>query len=270
MTFAAAVSMGCGGPEAPVDAGRLEGGDGRADAAGVHEDLGSPGDSGVPEDALVTAADAGSESSETAPRFLSFGANRSSLSQGESVRIVALVTDPQGIDDLIGGELLLGSINLGAFATGAQEGAYEISLSWQDMQDAQAIEFPYGETEERVLTARFYDQAGQNATRDLILTMTCNGEAACNGACIDTMSDHNNCGACGSVCGACSRGECPACLAPVTGNCFEVCGSRGLACDPSCSTTVWGSPDCSGRARKYTCGALINSYQYGSIRCCCG
>lgn len=161
---------------------------------------------------LETVADAEVEALETPPGFLSSGANRSSLSEGQAMRIVALVTDPLGIDALISGELLLGPISLGAFATGAREGAYEISISLQELQDARAIEFTYGGTEDRGLTARFVDQAGHDAARDLTLTLTRNAEAACNGACVDTVSDPNSCGACGGVCGAYSRGECPACL----------------------------------------------------------
>ncbi|HKP59048.1 MAG TPA: hypothetical protein VJV78_20140 [Polyangiales bacterium] len=56
---------------------------------------------------------------------------------------------------------------------------------------------------------------------------TCNGTACvcpngeCNGVCVDTRSDKNNCGQCGKQCDSCSNGNCS-------------CGANELACDSGC------------------------------------
>lgn len=81
-----------------------------------------------------------------------------------------------------------------------------------------------------------------------IITPTCSvGQASCNGgACQDILSDPNNCGTCGNVCGSgstCSNGECsaPTCagstcddLGSCQGDCFcfETADGTGF-CGPS-------------------------------------
>lgn len=47
----------------------------------------------------TTAADGG-------PVFLSFSTNVGKITQGESVTFTALLTDPDGVDDIVGGSLL--------------------------------------------------------------------------------------------------------------------------------------------------------------------
>ncbi|CAM2802991.1 Stigma-specific protein, Stig1 [Legionella steigerwaltii] len=78
------------------------------------------------------------------------------------------------------------------------------------------------------------------------------GTIACNGSCVNTQTDNNNCGACGNVCSTgstCSSGQCVAqCIAPFTlcnGTCVNAqtdsnnCGSCGIVC-PSGSTCSGG------------------------------
>jgi hypothetical protein len=47
----------------------------------------------------------------------------------ESITFTAVLTDPDGIDDLIGGSLTNadGSIQYGAFVTSGQEGSYSLT-----------------------------------------------------------------------------------------------------------------------------------------------
>jgi hypothetical protein len=70
------------------------------------------------------------------------------------------------------------------------------------------------------------------------------GKVNCSGACVDTKSDPNHCGACGTSCasglkcsgGNCLDGDCPAGKSECSGSCVELqkdpnhCGSCGTAC----------------------------------------
>jgi hypothetical protein len=145
-------SSGCGG-----------GGDG--DDSGLDAGLSEPG------------------SNEHAPRFLSLGTNSLSITQGQSVVFTAVLTDPDGIDDLIGGSLTSpdGAIQYGAFATGSQEGAYSLSLSWSEMN--QAVDITFGTMEARDFRAVFFDVDGNAIEKNVTVKLTCNGKAACRGTC---------------------------------------------------------------------------------------
>jgi hypothetical protein len=138
-----------------------------------------------------------------APQFLSFAANVSTLFEGESVIFTAVVTDPNGIDDVIGGSLRDDDGNTyGAFVTSGQEGAYEMTLSWGQIQQVAPIDFPYGSARTRTFVAEFFDADGHMATADTPLDLTCsNGVAGCDGDCVDTMNDFDACGSCDTSCG---------------------------------------------------------------------
>jgi|GEM_PF-1744282 len=144
--------------------------------------------------------DAGSGSG--APVFLSLAANTTTINAGESLVITAVLTDPDGIDDLIGGNLVApdSGASYGAFATSASEGSYTLSLGWGELATVQAIEAP--ETGiERTFRAVFYDQSGAEATQDLTVTLRCdanNDRVLCNSECADLATDSDHCGACGS------------------------------------------------------------------------
>jgi hypothetical protein len=139
---------------------------------------------GDSDDGSATDAGAGGgASNEHAPRFLSLGTNTMSITEGGDVNFTAVVTDPDGIDDLIGGSLTSpdGTIQYGAFATASQEGAYSLSLSWRDMNEVESITF--GTMEQRVFRAVFFDVAGNSAEQNLTIKLTCEGRAACDGDC---------------------------------------------------------------------------------------
>ena len=76
---------------------------------------------------------------------------------GTKLIISAVVTDPDGIEDLIGGQLLAPSGQAyGSFASSSQEGAYSITLTWQDLNAVEKmIADPVGS---RALIAKFFDQ----------------------------------------------------------------------------------------------------------------
>jgi hypothetical protein len=172
------------------------------------------------------------------PQILSLSTNVNRITESESFRISAIVTDPDGIDDLIGGELVNEQgASLGTFSTNAQEGAYEMIVSWADIDDSDPIEL-YADLD-RPLLARFYDVAGHTAQRIVTITLYCQEGAACDGHCTDVTEDVDNCGVCGDVCNdvpslygpACSSGACVAetsCVPAGPQDCDDICAFSGL------------------------------------------
>lgn len=200
----------------------------------------------------LVVVDAGGDSTEggivppppddpSAPTFLSFGSDTQRLTQGQSVTITAVVTDPDGIEDVIGGTLVSenGLIHYGAFATGSQEGSYALALSWEKIDQAETIEF-VSETS-RIFVAEFFDQAGHRSRRKLELVLHCKGQAACTGQCTDLANSSTHCGNCGNdvsplVCRE-SKAACEnTSLTPCDGKCVSLysddrnCGSCGNDC----------------------------------------
>ncbi len=166
------------------------------------------------------------------PEIISFSSNRSTLSERDTATLSAVVTDPDGVSDLIGGVLLDPSTNTvyGTFtATGA--GTFSIDVSWNTLNPVRAIEFSSSTT--RVLRGRFFDQGGLEALGDVTLTLRCNtaGDAACDGQCAfercngscqrtSSFTDANNCGGCGV---RCSSGICQ----PDNNDVFSCLGGGG-------------------------------------------
>lgn len=176
---------------------------------------------------------------ENAPVFLTLSANVTQITEGESVTFTAILTDPDGVDDIVGGSLLdaNGAIDFGPFVAAGQEGTYSIILSWAQIHQAVPIHFE-NMAESRTFSARFFDQAANSATKSLGLSLQCAGGSACDGACTDLASDGANCGTCGHICTSmgCDAGSCtPAwsgCFTPADGfvNCAQMCQSVGQAC----------------------------------------
>ncbi len=178
---------------------------------------------------------------------MTFSTNAARITEGEEIVFTAVVTDPDGINDLIGGSLRNPDTGAtyGAFATTASEGAYELTLSWADIHRTQTIEF----TEEtpRTFRANFFDQAGNIARETITLALHCEGLGACDGDCINRTTPAN-CGACGNQCDAfqvCQDSACT-CAAPrlqCNNNCIDPgddianCGACGIACrsDQTCA-----------------------------------
>ena len=150
----------------------------------------------------------------SAPHIIAFSTNVASISDGELVNFTAVVTDPDGIEDLIGGTLEgeTGAV-FGSFTTTAQEGAYSLGLSWGQINQVEPIEFAAGEGTTRVFTARFYDQSSLQTAAEVTIALACDDVllGACDGSCIDTQESVQHCGACGFACAeiaGCCEGVC--------------------------------------------------------------
>lgn len=182
-------------------------------------------------DSTPTSGDSTTAPVEGAPVIISLQTNVSKITAGESVIFTAVLTDPDGVDDIVGGTLsdASGQIGYGPFVAAGQEGTYSISLSWEAMQQAGAIQFE-GMDLARVFRAEFYDQDVHKVQQDVELMLTCAEGSACDGVCINIMTDKESCGSCGAVCvGGCEGGAC----APKWGECILL-GDGHDTCNAYC------------------------------------
>lgn len=193
-------------------------------------------------DDTMTAPTAGTTSTgENAPVFLTLSTDPGAITEGETLTFTAILTDPDGVDDIVGGSLLNadGSTEFGAFVAAGQEGTYSFTLSWAQLHQADAIHFE-NIAETRVFNARFFDQAANSTTKTVSVSLQCPGGSACGGTCTDLASDAANCGQCDHSCSlACEGGQCgPAwseCILSDEGftTCAQICQSFGEACAES-------------------------------------
>ncbi len=203
-------------------------------------------------DTTPTSGDLTTAPTEGAPVFLSLQTNVSKITAGESVIFTAVLTDPDGVDDIVGGTLSDegGMIGYGPFVAAGQEGTYSITLSWDDMQQAEAIEFE-GMDLGRVFRAEFYDQGAHKVYQDVNVILTCAEGSACDGVCTDIMTSAEHCGTCARPCaGGCEGGMC----APKWGEClimssgFDTCAMYCASVREACVENGCGPNDGTIRA----------------------
>lgn len=241
------VVAGCGGDISPkgkspglsINAGTNQGTGG---------DAGAQPDSGPTDDDGGVNLPDGSMSSEDAPQIIELTASPTRITETTRTTLSAVVTDPQGSDDVVAVRLLeqSSSAALGNFAADGG-GAYSISVSWNDLQNN--IDIRFDGSMSVILTAEAIDSGGERSTRSLSLRLECSeamsacggtcGQTSCAGACVDEgdlAGDNDNCGACGNACSGrdiCSGDEC---VDPVfaTGACTSDSDCGGIA--GSCGT----------------------------------
>jgi hypothetical protein len=217
-----------------------------------------------------------------APVLLAFGTSATEVSEGESVVFSAVVTDPDGIDDVIGGVLRTdaGAI-LGAFATAENEGAYSLSITWAELDQQQDITFASGGSQVRNFVAEFFDQTGRSVTHAASVTVTCHGKGACDAHCIDLQNDDLNCGTCGNKCDAlhvCGVGNCisaSSCV-PKQASCDVICQGMGKTCVDKCfqnngtgfGAKVYPLAACGGTSVVTFCAQNLATAT--TVQCCCG
>jgi hypothetical protein len=295
LSFMLALLIGCGGPsiepKGPEDDSTIiitddddgtNNNDGRDDGADDDNSStnNSPDDPPDPTNNNTTDGEDGEDDGDDqnepgAPRILRFDANVERITEDQSVKFTAVVTDPDGIDDLIGGTLSdadSGSA-YGSFSTAAQEGSYSLTLTWDDLSDVELISF--SDSERRTFEAEFYDVAGNTVTETLSIELHCHGYSACGSACgwtacqgycvPEPLDSRDNCGSCGNECapGAyCdTSGDTPTCACPgreeiCNGECTDTwndpnnCGACGNTCNTrGCTQGFCGcfdDQDCSG------------------------
>ena len=240
--FALVVLAACGtAPIAPCGLGTHE-----EDGFCVADD--APAAVIPPATAPATTEPTGSVPSDPqSPNILSISSNLTRMTDDDVLNIVAIVTDPDGIEDLIGGELIAeDGASYGAFATSAQEGAYEIVLTWSDLDTVRTIEFE-GDLARR-FGVRFYDVAGHVVDQEYVVDLYCDSGAACDGSCTDLTADEQNCGSCGRTCDdtqfadSCQQSSCVVtseCTNERLLSCDEVCSAQGLGPCVEASWDYW-------------------------------
>ncbi len=158
---------------------------------------------------------------------MSLTTNVEAMGPGDTLVISAVVTDPDGVDDLLGGLLFGadGQTAYGAFESNAP-GSYELSLTWAQLHTFEPIEAPAGGGS-RTFRATFFDQSGSSVSRDLSVEFRCDtpSDAICSGECADLQSDPDHCGACGN--------SDPDGILPCVGGRLE-CGAEALLCEGVC------------------------------------
>lgn len=172
-------------------------------------------------------------SADGAPFIISFSTNVSQITEGESVIFTAIVSDPDGLDDIAGGSLFTedGAFSYGPFVAAGQEGTYSITVSWGQIDQVATIAFEDLQIE-RVFRVEFFDKEGHVAAKNTSITLHCDGGGACDGSCKDFQSDGVNCGGCGKTC---SSGCADAMCLPALGECID--SESGFStCDAYCQT----------------------------------
>ncbi|MEZ4449606.1 MAG: hypothetical protein R3B09_09005 [Nannocystaceae bacterium] len=186
----------------------------------------------------TSSVSTGSESTTSAsgaPFFISFSTNVGQITEGEAVIFTAIVSDPDGFDDIAGGILFTedGAFSYGPFVSAGQEGTYSITVTWAAINQVTPIEFERFNFD-RMFRAEFFDKEANKVTKNVSITLHCDGGGSCGGICTDLQKDGGNCGACGKSCdGGCSDAKC----LPVFGECIMV--TDGFAtCDEYCESVA--------------------------------
>jgi hypothetical protein len=181
------------------------------------------------------------------PKILNLSSNVKALESGDSLVLTAVVTDPDGIDDLIGGTASdsVNSATYGAFATSAQEGSYSITLPWAAIQQVRTIDTPSGGAD-RGFVATFFDVDGHQVSATITIHLQCKNNAAlgvCKGVCVDLSKSVEHCGKCNNKVtytgGSCNSGQ-PGCPKPL-----GLCGTACLDLSKNLSNCGKCNHDCS-------------------------
>src|SRR5262249_5915805 len=121
---------------------------------------------------------------------------------GQSVFLTVIATDPNGIADLIGGvvETPMGA-TYASLISSADEGAYEVDLSWDELNLTEPVDIPPNGLVLRDFKIVMFDQGGASAeaTVSVSLKGAFAGWAVCNGTPVDPLSQEH-CGACDFSC----------------------------------------------------------------------
>ena len=248
-------------------------------------------DAAASTDASHAFNDATSDSSTDAnagPLIQMLSETVSSITQGGSFTIVAVVTDPQGPADLAGGQLTSGSgALLGAFVP-TSPGSYSITVSWAQLNAAAPINF----TGQTTLTNRatFYDAQGRQTSQSIPMSLYCGSAAAPNAACAGQCADLTAVDSCGSCAASCADaggagalnascnapGQCAwgTLIGPGTPSdtCASECSSNGGTCvgaqmTPAYSTTA--IPETCSASPSSIGGSIAVSAVVTQISCIC-
>jgi hypothetical protein len=275
--------QGSGGATAGTGGG--SGGGGGATDGGSGGTSGSGGASATG----GTGADAGTDAG--VPIILSLATNVTTLYPSTTLIVTAVVTHPQGINQIIGGTLDDPSgASYGAFIVSTTSGSYSITLTWNAIQQVQATTTGAGGGP-RMFVVTFYDQSGHSTSKSFSIQLACptTTDAICAGSCT-SLQTLGNCGACGRNCATvlpsttsmslCSnQGQCGLLVFTLTlQSCTAACQAMSLTCTgtstveyelgPGGATTPPMTIDCSTVPASTTTYQGL-SYSYLNNKCQC-
>src|SRR4030095_345752 len=136
------------------------------------------------------------------PLVESFTADPAVIDHNDDVLLVAEVSDPDGLADIVGGVVKddAGAM-YGTLLKSGGGGTFALTLHWDQIEAVAAIEFTSGTHGTRTLVAEFTDASGNIGTKDLTLALTCHDAFGyCDGNCIDTNTSNLHCGSCNHAC----------------------------------------------------------------------
>ncbi|RMD60380.1 MAG: hypothetical protein D6828_00040, partial [Nitrospirae bacterium] len=148
----------------------------------------------------------GNNGTNQPPQILSLQANSTTISDFDTLTITAVVNDPDGPGDILGGILTEDyqntTYNYGAFSWQAQ-GTYSISLDWYAVK--QVRDFAEGSGDTRTFTVIFYDSANNEVSDTITIEFVCGDVDShtryyCGGECVYIFNDPYNCGECHRDC----------------------------------------------------------------------
>ena len=258
LVWCAAFICSCGG-RGPAKSVATSSNSSRADASLA--DTGSSADAGGADMVIVPRDLGGPVSEPGGPEILELSVSPAQLTEGSTVTFSALLSDPDGLEDISGGQLTDRAGNVLGLFTGAG-GAYTFTLSWTDVNANDPITFEDGET--RVFVAEFVDTTNRRASQPLGVALQCDHGPACVGRCgVEECqgfcpapgqfdNDPRNCGSCGRVCvdQFCEERDCVGCV-PIQdqiGPCDPVC-QEGCAANEACNIAI----DATSGARTSVC-----------------
>lgn len=190
------------------------------------------------------------------PRYLQLSTNLTTMGPYDSLIITAVLTDPDGVDDIIGGSLVDpdNGASYGAFQTSASEGSYQLTVGWSALNTVRDIDFATSGT--RRLQSRFFDVAGHEAAQSVAITLTCSGGPACGGACGAARCGDGSCTSSDGYPDAHQLGICAGVCRDLATN--SDCGGCDTACGGDCALRDGEYPIC-------TCGAGDCDAGYGCV-----
>ena len=229
-----------------------------------------------------------------APRVLELFANAERLEEQGIVTITAQVTDPNGLEDIIGGVLeddSTGAVYLPF--TQISEGTFAAVVTWDEVDAAEPIVFEFSGS--RIYRATFVDQAGHEGIATIVLPFYCDplvdgvsyehwgvcGDGACR-----RLGTDLDCEGCGNACDACIDASCltvewTECVTgATTADCNESCANAGGQCvEGACGNADYAGgqwyldpSECAGQAdgTPVTCDFPHQGLENYSVQCCCG
>jgi hypothetical protein len=99
------------------------------------------------------------------------------------VVFTALLTDPDGVQDIVGGTLRGPDEAIyGNFVQEGQTGSFVLNLSWDEVNAVHPLTFD-ATGQDRKLSVRFFDQAGHSVEQNVNLSFACDGAGARSGVC---------------------------------------------------------------------------------------